>query len=167
MSSRHTLSFLNGTHRFNYRVAGVVIRDNHVLVCREDEDDFVLLPGGRVEFGEASDKALYREIEEELMCTARVERLLFSAENFFEREGEYYHEIAHYYAVTLPEEFPFEINGPCLVAHDEGHVLTFDWVPVEVQALERFNLLPKWIQQRFVDLPARAEHVIVDERQKP
>ena len=164
MSGRTTLTFLTGRNRFNYRVAGVIIRDNHVLVCREDTDDFVLLPGGRVEFGEASDKALYREIEEELMCTARVERLLFSAENFFEREGKRYHEIAHYYAVTLPDEFPFEKNGPSLVTHDEGHVLTFDWVPVEVQALERFNVLPGWIRQRFVDLPAQAEHLIMDER---
>ncbi len=164
MNSRQTLSFLTNKNRFNYRVAGVIIRDNHVLVCREDEDDFVLLPGGRVEFGEASDEALCREIEEELMCKGRVERLLFSAENFFEREGELYHEIAHYYAVTLPEEFPFATNGPSLVTHDEGHALTFDWVPVEAQALERFNLLPEWIRQRFTDLPAQAEHLIMDER---
>ena len=164
MSGRTTLTFLTGRNRFNYRVAGVIIRDNHVLVCREDTDDFVLLPGGRVEFGEASDKALYREIEEELMCTARVERLLFSAENFFEREGERYHEIAHYYAVTLPDEFPFETNGPSMVKHEEGHVLTFEWVPVEAQALERFNVLPGWIRQHFVDWPAQAEHMIIDER---
>jgi len=95
--NRWTISFLNGKSRFNYRVAGVALRNGHVLVCREDADDFVLLPGGRVEFGEASDLALLRETKEELQCVVSVGRLLFSVENFFLREGEQLHELARYY----------------------------------------------------------------------
>ncbi len=164
MNGQTTLSFLTGSHRFNYRVAGVALRNNHVLVCREDEQDFVLLPGGRVELGESSNIALRREVAEELKCSGEVGRLLFSVENFFDREGEQFHEVAKYYVLSLPDEFPFETDRPCFVTHDEGHVLTFSWVPIEAKALSRVNLLPLWMRVRFGDLPAHEEHLIVDER---
>ncbi len=164
MNQRHTLCIPFGDHLFNYRVAGVAIRNNHVLVCREDEQDFTLLPGGRVELGEASEEALHREVEEELKCVGQVGRLIYSVENFFDREGERFHEMGKYYALSLPDEFSFEKDKPCLVTHDEGHVLTFTWVSVEAEALSRINLLPLWMRVRLGDLPEHAEHLIMDER---
>jgi len=164
VNSRRILSFVSGKQRFNYRVAGLVLRRGHLLVCREDRDDFVMLPGGRVEFGEASDFALAREIKEELKCAGRIGRLLFSVENFFERAGEQFHELAHYYAIELPGNFPFPAYGPALITQDEGHELTFNWVKLEPGALAGVNLLPKWLRSRFDDLPSQTEHLIVDER---
>lgn len=161
---RTMLSFLTGTHRFNYRVAGVALRDSHVLVCREDDEDFVMLPGGRVELGEPSEVALRREINEELQCTGQIDRLLFTVENFFARGGEQFHEIALYYAISLPDSFPFEIGRPSLITHDEGHVLTIDWVPAHDEVLTSLNLLPEWIRPRFGNLPNAPDHLIVDER---
>lgn len=161
---RTMLSFLTGTHRFNYRVAGVAMRDNHVLVCREDDDDFVMLPGGRVELGETSEIALHREIGEELQCMGQIDRLLFTAENFFTRSGEQFHEIGLYYAITLPKNFPFETDRPSLTTHDEGHILTFEWVHAHEEVLTPLNLLPEWIRPRFANLPNIPDHLIVDER---
>lgn len=165
---RTILSFLEGKRRFNYRVAGIALHAGHVLVCREDEEDFVLLPGGRVEMGEASDVSLAREITEEMRCVGEVGQLMFTVENFFLREGEEFHEMGHYYLMDLPADFLFEtrkaVNGPALVTHDEGHVLTFDWVPIEQNALAEINLMPKWLQRRLLTLPDRVEHLIVDER---
>ncbi|MCF6326408.1 MAG: NUDIX hydrolase [Devosiaceae bacterium] len=163
MSERWTLSFLRGTNKFNYRVAAIIIRNNHVLVCREDDQDYVFLPGGRVEFGERSDMALVREVEEELGCKGKIGNLLFSVENFFDLEGENFHELAKYYKLTLPDDFPFEIQKPCLITHDEGHELSFYWVEIEEQALKAINLLPKWIRVRLGDLPERPQHLIIDE----
>ena len=164
MSERLTLTFLTGRRRFNYRVAAVIIRDNHVLVCREDDDDYVMLPGGRVEFGEASDVALVREIGEELNCVGEAGGLLFSVENLFEREGENFHEIGKYYAADLPDGFPFQTDQPALVTHDEGHELKFYWVSISGDALAKMNLMPKWIVGRLADLPDRTEYLIEDER---
>lgn len=164
MNKRRMLSFVSDKERFNYRVAGLVLHKGHLLVCREDDNDFTLLPGGRVEFGEASDLALRREIGEELKCPAHVGRLLFSVENFFEREGELFHELAHYYALELPGDFPFVTGRAALVTHDEGHLLTFDWIPAQTGELEQINLLPQWIRSRLDDLPLQSEHLIVDER---
>ena len=38
MTARHVLSFPMKEGRFNFRVAGIIIADGHVLICREDED---------------------------------------------------------------------------------------------------------------------------------
>ena len=164
MSERWLLSFLKHGQRYNYRTAGVIIRNGHVLVCREDTDDFVYLPGGRVEFGEPSNVALAREIEEELHCTGKVGRLLFSVENFFDLKEITFHEISKYYLVDLPGDFPYILDGPTLTTFDEGHELNFYWVPISHKALTDINLLPKWLRGRLSNLPTQTEHLIEDER---
>lgn len=164
MSERQVFSFLVGKMRFNYRVAAIIIRDGHVLTCRQDDEDYVMLPGGRIEHGEVSDISLAREIEEELKCVGKIGRLLFSVENLFERDDESFHEISKYYAVELPDDFPFVLDGSTLTTFDEGHELTLYWVPISNDSLVRFNLLPKWVRSRLADLPEQAENLIEDER---
>jgi 8-oxo-dGTP pyrophosphatase MutT (NUDIX family) len=164
MTDRMMLSFVTETRRFNYRTAGIAIRDEHILICREDDDDYTLLPGGRVEFGERSDLSLAREVQEELKTTGEVGDLLFSVENFFHRDGQDFHEMAHYYALQLPDAFPFVSEDVCLVTQDEGHDLHFAWVPLDDSRLGEWNLLPRWLRTRLQQLPERSEHLIVDER---
>jgi len=163
LKSRMVLSFIEDDRKFNYRVAAIAIQNGHVLVCREDDQDYVFLPGGRVEFGERSDLALEREIREELNCEGEIGALVFSVENFFELEGENFHELAKYYRLTLPKEFPFETGKPCLLSHDEGHELRFYWIEIGTGSLEKINLLPLWIRERLADLPLKTENLIMDE----
>lgn len=163
-TARTMLSFLSGKQRFNYRVAGIALRDNHLLVCREDDDDYVMLPGGRVEFGETSDLALRREIGEELKCSGTVGAHLFTAENFYHRDDEVFHEIGMYYAMTLDDAFPFTTDGPCLVTQDEGHDLHFSWILVDPMTLDRHRLHPKWLHGHLASPLKGHHHVKVDER---
>lgn len=158
------IHFPDGGRRFNMRAAGVILREGHVLVTREDDDAFVMLPGGRVEIGEPSSEAMRREIEEELKQPGEIGRLLFTAENFYHLGGNEFHQIATYYAVAIDGAFPFVTDGPCLVTQDEGHELTFFWVPVEAAALTKINLLPAWLRHRLDDLPEATEHIVIDER---
>lgn len=161
---RTMISFFDGTRRLNCRTAAIIIENNHLLVCREDSDDFVLLPGGRVEFGEASAIALEREIEEELKHQGKLDSLVFSVENFFVREDVEFHEMAYYYRATLPTHFPFVQNEPCLVTHDEGHELSFYWIETSPEALKAINLLPAWLRDTAQNLPDVPTHVVFDER---
>ena len=144
MSGRHVLSFPIEGRRFNYRVAAVIVVDGHVLVCREDDDDYVMLPGGRVELGEASTLSLAREIAEELALPAEIGPLAATSESFYRRDGEEFHELAIFYRVALPGQRP-DGSMPWLVRHDEGHELQFSWVPLEGGGLEAVNLLPAWL----------------------
>ncbi|WEK04904.1 MAG: NUDIX domain-containing protein [Candidatus Devosia phytovorans] len=163
MSERVVLSFPVGGTRFNYRVAGAAIRDGHVLVCREDEDDYCMLPGGRVEMGEPSDVALVREMAEELVMPVAVGDLLFTSESFYGREGDRYHELGFIYAIELPEDVRPGGLQPFLVREDEGHVLQFSWLPLEGDALSKARLLPPWLPERLRGLANTPAHVIFRE----
>lgn len=161
---RKTIHFSEGPRVFNVRVAGVAIRHGHVLVCREDDDIYAMLPGGRVEHGELSAEALAREIMEELGCEGQVGRQLFSVENLFHLEDEEFHQIGLYYEIDLPESFPFRTDGTCLKTRDEGHDLKFDWVPATAAGLIEWQLIPVWLRHRMQTLPSATEHLRIDER---
>lgn len=163
MSERVVLSFPVGGTRFNYRVAGAAIRDGHVLVCREDDDDYCMLPGGRVEMGEGSDVALVREMAEELVMDVAVGPLLFTSESFYGREGDRYHELGFIYAIELPADVQPRGAQPFLVREDEGHLLQFSWLKLGSPELAAARLMPPWLPERL-DAPAGAtEHVIFHE----
>lgn len=163
MSARHVISFPIEGQRFNFRVAGIIIVDGHVLVCREDDDTYCMLPGGRIELGEDSALSLVREMAEELDMPAEIGTMIATSESFYRREGEDFHELGFFYAVTLPGQGP---NGqePWLQRPDEGHLLSFSWVPLAGDALEKVNLLPRWLPDFLRKLPGQQVHVTHDER---
>ncbi len=162
--SRHVISFPIEGQRFNYRVAGVIIADGHVLICREDDDDYTMLPGGRVELGEASALSLEREIAEELAMPGVVGPMIATSESFYRREGQDFHELGFFYRAELPGQGP---NGqsPWLKRRDEGHDLSFYWVKLDEAALAPFNLLPRWLPAFLCNLPESHTHIVHDERQ--
>jgi 8-oxo-dGTP pyrophosphatase MutT (NUDIX family) len=164
VTERHVLSFPVGRQRFNYRVAAVIIADGHVLVSREDDDDYVMLPGGRVELGEASGPALAREIEEELGMPGTVGPLVATSESFYHRSGEDFHEIGLFYRAALPDHAVPDGKAPWLVREDEGHVLSNFWVPLSGGALAAMNLLPRWLPDFLENLPGSLTHIVHDER---
>lgn len=157
--SRHVISFPIEGQRFNYRVAAIIVVDGHVLLCREDDDDYTMLPGGRVELGEPSRFSLEREIGEELALPASIGPLLATSESFYRREGEDFHELGFFYIVDLPGQGP---NGqsPWLVRQDEGHDLSFHWVKLAGNGLEEFNLLPAWLPDFLRNLPQGPVHIV-------
>ncbi|MBJ3786868.1 NUDIX hydrolase [Devosia sediminis] len=163
MSARHVISFPIDGQRFNFRVAGIIVAEGHVLVCREDDDAYCMLPGGRVELGEDSRLSLGREIAEELDMPAEIGAMVATSESFYRREEQDFHEVGFFYAVTLPGQAP-DGKTPWLKRFDEGHDLSFYWLPLTGNALEEFNLLPGWLPGFLRDLPAELTHVIHDER---
>ena len=162
--TRTMVNFHVGASLFNYRVAAIARRDGHVLVCHEDDDDYVMLPGGRVEMGEPSPSALAREIAEELHCTAAVGQLAYTVENFFDHDGKHVHELAAYYLIALPPEFPFRRGGVVFEAEEDGHQLRFEWVAIAGDGLRERNLLPGWLIEKLRHEPVTTEHLIIHEK---
>src|SRR5688572_18605664 len=95
------IRFDQGNRRFNYRVVGVAIHNDSVLLHRADHEPFWTLPGGRAEHGETAEQTIKRELLEELTTEVHVDRLLWVVENFFEYEGWSYHELALYFLVRF------------------------------------------------------------------
>lgn len=142
---------------FNYRVAAVMIVDNHVLIHRQTKDEHWALPGGRVELQEDSQTSVVREVKEELGIDVKVEKLLWFTENFFDYNDKNYHEIGLYYQVSpLNGSFNFhkeEFFG------EEGERLVYQWVPIS--SLEEFKLYPEFIRTSLSELPEAPQHLIV------
>lgn len=114
----------------NYRVVGVCIHQDHVLLHREAKDDFWVVPGGRPRLYESSRDALIREMDEEIATRVEVLRLLWVVENFFEYFGERLHELSFYYQMSLPEDSPYRDVGVDFTGQEGGVTLLFHWFPI-------------------------------------
>lgn len=152
------ISFDAGEMRFNYRVAGVLIDNERVVLGRCDWEDFWYVPGGRVEAGETAADSLRRELAEELGCELEIGRLLRVIENFFELDGKPFHEIGRYFAVSWAE-LPGELRQREFTRTDEsGATLIFQWAGWDELAGMRIG--PSCLAGRLAALPEGTEHVV-------
>ena len=78
---------LSGT-LLNFRVGGIILSDEQILLCRLTEESWWYPPGGRIRTGESSLAAIHRELEEELEGEWEVTSLKATAENFFDYRGQ-------------------------------------------------------------------------------
>lgn len=145
--------------RFNYRVAGIALRDNQVLLNCLEGENYWFLPGGRVDMGESSREGLRREMQEELQEEVQVGQLLWIAEDFFTSEsGKAYHELGFYYRMDFsPEASIYKIQEVLLAT--DGHTrLVFQWVPLT--ELEHIVLYPPFLIQGLQQLPEQTVHIL-------
>lgn len=142
---------------FNCRVAGLLWRDQTVLLQKDPAEEFWVLPGGRLEFGEPSNQAVRREFLEEIGVRVHTDRLLWVVENFF-GEAPAFHELALYYQVSADEALPAEETflGQ---ASDHDPPLHFRWVPLD--QLHTLRVYPSFLDAAFRAPAPFTQHVIV------
>lgn len=116
-----------GSSRFQFRAGALIWCKEHLLIHRAVSDSSWSLPGGRVEFHEASTETLAREIEEEIGCAATIGPLRFVVENFFELGGRRVHEIGFYYEAELARPLPFDQDDIIHRSRDGDTDLEFRW----------------------------------------
>ena len=154
----------HGKNRFNYRVAGVAVHQNSVLLQQAEGDVFWLFPGGRAEFGEPAEQTLKREMREELSVSVEVVRLLWFVENFFTYADQRYHEISLYFLMRLPTGCKYLVRPGPFRVEDEGTKLVFQWFPRQPELLASLPLMPSFLQTTMHQLPESVQHVVhVDE----
>lgn len=80
-------------NKFEVIARAVVENRDKILLCRSKGRGYYFLPGGHLEFGEKIDKALAREMKEELGI--KVEKISFIGivDNIYTEGGEKHHEI--------------------------------------------------------------------------
>lgn len=152
------ITFEEGKVRFNYRVVGIALNGNRVLIHRAEKDDFWSLPGGRVKLLETSKDTLKREMREELGVEIHVERLIWIVENFFEYEDKSYHELALYFLMTFPHDSHLYGKSEPFVGGEEGIKLIFKWH--QLDELEKISLYPAFLQKALKSIPEVTEHIV-------
>ncbi len=118
---------------FSYRVGGILIRNNKILLQKPKDDDYAII-GGHVASFETTEETLIREFKEELHANIAVDRLLAVGEIFFPWGKKPCHQLAMYYKVRLKDEQSIPLDG-VFCGYDEFDNqrvdLDFCWVPLE------------------------------------
>lgn len=144
------ITFERDNNKFNFRVAGIAIHNNRILLHTTEKDDFWNLPGGRVEFNESTEQTIKREIKEELDIEVQMSKLLFVNEDFFEYEDKHYHEIGFYYLIDFPDGHEvFKKVGEFKGIEDNGR-LVFKWFLLD--ELIDLNVYPEMLKTELIKL---------------
>ena len=154
------VTFQTDVGRFNYRVAGVLIHENRLLVMTDERSPYYYLPGGRVSMNEESTMAIKREIKEEFDVEVEATQLLWIVENFFveQQSQEQFHEIGMYYLLQLTEEDILK-RGQEFIMNEGGYKkLSFLWLPLE--KIKHLNIYPLFLKERIMNLPQVPEHLV-------
>jgi len=154
------IRFESDNNLFNYRVVGVAVREDCVLLQQAEGDAFWVLPGGRAEFGEPAEQTLIREMREELEVDVEIVRLLWFVENFFTYSDKHYHEIAVYFLMRLPLSCKYLLEAGPFEGEDGGVRLIFQWFPTRQNVLSGLPLLPGFLQTALQELPESVRHII-------
>ena len=94
----------------NLRVGAIILKDGKFLMVGNDREDYLYSVGGRIQFGETSEQAVIREVEEETGVHMEIDRLGFVSEVYFYSDapahpGKTVYEISFLYYMKVPEDF--------------------------------------------------------------
>lgn len=132
-----TLPIIN---KFNIRVYGIFIRDQKVLLVKENMNGFKFtkFPGGGLEFGEGLIDGLKREILEELELDCEISDHFYTTD-FFQRSAFYKNEqlISVYYFIDILNCPDFE-SFPISLPQSKTHQLEFFWI--DIKAIEESDV---------------------------
>jgi 8-oxo-dGTP diphosphatase len=120
-------------------VAAVIEQSGHILVCqRRRGDRFELkweFPGGKVQPGETPEKALLRELEEELHVSAKIGPILYRTRH---RYAEMDNEIELlFFAVSLGPETLMNHAFEKIEWAERPRLPGYDFLPADRELVER------------------------------
>jgi len=160
------ISFKTEEGGFNFRVGGVIIHEDKVLLLTEDRFDFWYLPGGRASMFETSEETLKREIYEELGENPVIQRLLWTTECLyhFNSWNINHHDITFYYLLRLPIEASIHTQESGVGKEEfsnEETILRFKWF--DIAQINQVNLVPKFLKNALKEIPSSPKHLIINE----
>lgn len=72
---------------FRLRACAIIIKDNKVLMAKNDKVSYYYTVGGAVKINESIEEAVKREVLEETGLNLEIDRLLYIHQNFIHFEG--------------------------------------------------------------------------------
>lgn len=112
---------------------GIVIKDNLVLLCYEEDDDQYIIPGGGLEDNETNIEGCIREVKEETGVIVNVKKEYLVIDEFFLNMEH----INHYFICEVKEETN-ELN---LTDLEIKHNLKSMWIDINeaIKIFEKYN----------------------------
>ena len=155
------IKFQNENNVFSYRVVAIIIKNNKVLMQRVTSDVSWALPGGKCELNETSIDAVKREIEEETGVSEILDsRLLWVAENFYNKHNEQAHEISLYFKLEIKDDEPIcEVDS--FEVQEDKYILEFRWFNLD--NIHNENIKPEFLKTKLTNIGDEIEHIIEKE----
>lgn len=157
------LLFREADFVFACRAGAVIVRDGKALMQKLQGEEGYAFIGGHVTAGETFVSALQRELREELHTDAAIGRMLAMGEVFILFGKKPCHQLAPYFAVTLPEDFtPMDGSFQAMDELEGRRIgVRFEWVPVE--KLQGLPVYPPQVMQWVLDLDRETGHFVYTE----
>lgn len=157
------VKIINDELKFKFRVSSIFINDNQLLVNKYGEESYCL-PGGYVEIGEDSEKAVIRELKEETGLDFKIIKFGGITENFFTNiRNQKTHGIDFYYFVKLNDDSETidKLNMNYVENEKNGKIEHhYSWIPLN--DIKNYNILPNIIKNNL-SLENEIFHYIVNE----
>ena len=122
--------------KLNVRSGIIIIKDNKILLHKNDNKKNYCLPGGGVHFLESSEEAIIREIKEETGLDIKVDECISTIENMFEKDGIKFHEIYFIYKGSFADD----IDTSKVMENIEGKPIKYGFV--DLDKLDDYYILP-------------------------
>lgn len=157
------IEFITNENKFKYRVNGIIIYKGKILSLKMKNKISYCLPGGHVEFGENSQKAILREMLEELQTRVSIEKLFSVVENFYiDKNNLKTHEISFYYLVK-PENFDkIKFDNYSINEIDKGEEKQHNFEWLDISSLADVDFRPSFIKNKLITRNYNFEHIIVE-----
>ncbi len=145
----------------NLRVGAILRKDGKLLMVGNARNDYYYSVGGRVQFGETTEQAIVREVEEETGVRLAVDRLGFVEENFFYsdspyKQGKLVYELSFYFYMKTPSDF----EPVCRSFTEDGNSEYLIWVSPDTEK----TIYPRFFRTELADPKPWVRHIVSDER---
>ena len=145
----------------NIRVGAIIIKDNKVLMVKNNKDDYYYSVGGRIQFEETAIQAIKREVKEELGFEMEVDRLGFICEAYFygtvgDDVERLIYETAYYFYMKIPEDFTLDSK----TFLEDGTPEYLEWVPIDTDKI----IYPEFFKTELKNPSKEIKYIIADER---
>ena len=156
---RESIKIKTDDYNFKFRVSGLIIKDNKLLLVDMDDSGFLCLPGGYVELGETTEVAVKRELLEEVGKKFDISEYLGVVENYFiNKYSKKIHEISFYYLMTPIENIG--TNNFTIVENDKGHKIKLDFKWIDLKEINNYDIRPSFIKQILNNENLKFNHLI-------
>ncbi len=164
---RESIKIKTENFNFKFRVSGIVINDNKILLVDMDDSGFLCLPGGYVELGETTEQAICREMQEELGYKLEIVKYLGVVENFFvNKYSKTMHEICFYYLLKPSKGEKAIYTDYSLIENDKGHNIKLNFKWINIDTIDEYDIRPKFLKKIVKSKSLTINHVIFNELNK-